>query len=570
MKTVRRIALIGAVVLAAALLWRWVRGPERVLYRGGPILTMDANNRVVGAVAVEGDRIVAVGSDADVRPWMSGGTRIVDLHGRALLPGFIDAHSHFPLAGLPAVMADLTSPPVGTVGSIAGMLERLGAQAQRTRSGRWIAGIGYDDTLLQERRHPTRAELDRVAGDRPVVVFHVSGHLAAVNSAALKRLGYTAKTPDPAGGRIQRDPATNEPTGVLEESALLPLQPQVTQLPTLDVLKVVRRASELYVRAGVTTGQDGAASARELRGLPWFSRLGIVPMRLVLWPTAEALDGRERAGNGARAGDSVWTRTGAVKLFSDGSIQGFTAYLTSPYYTLPEGKPAGYRGYPRVTTEALTQQIDRYHAMGLQIAVHGNGDAAIDDILAGFAAAQRAHPRPDARHVVVHAQMTRPDQLDAMKTLGVIPSFFSLHTYYWGDRHREIFLGPERAARISPTRSALESGLRFTLHADTPVTPMEPLRMVWATVNRRSTSGAVIGKAERIDPMHALRAVTIDAAYQHFQEQAKGSLEPGKLADLVILDRNPLDDPEHIDQMRVVQTIVGGRTVYESGDAGKI
>jgi predicted amidohydrolase YtcJ len=164
--------------------------------------------------------------------------------------------------------------------------------------------------------------------------------------------------------------------------------------------------------------------------------------------------------------------------------------------------------------------------------------------------------------VIVHAQTARDDQLDRMRALGVIPSFFVLHTYYWGDRHREIFLGPERAERISPTGSALDRGIRFTLHADTPVVPMEPLRIVWSAVNRRTTSGAVLGEEQRIGAWEALRGVTIDAARQHFEDEIKGSLEPGKLADLVILDRSPLDDPTSLDEIQVLETIVGGRTVY--------
>jgi hypothetical protein len=194
--------------------------------------------------------------------------------------------------------------------------------------------------------------------------------------------------------------------------------------------------------------------------------------------------------------------------------------------------------------------------------VHGNGDAAIDDILDAFEAAQAAHPRDDARPIVIHAQMARDDQLDRMRALGAIPSFFSLHTFYWGDRHRDLFMGPERAARMSPARSAADRGLRFTIHADAPVVPMEPLRLVWSAVQRRSRSGATIGAAERIDVMRALRAVTIDAAYQHYAEGLLGSLEVGKLADLVILDRSPLDDPERIDAIQVVETVLGGRSAY--------
>jgi predicted amidohydrolase YtcJ len=297
--------------------------------------------------------------------------------------------------------------------------------------------------------------------------------------------------------------------------------------------------------------------------LPMLSRLGVIPIRLVLWPDEQTslalLDGRLRFASY----DERWVRLGASKLVADGSIQGYTAYLSRPYFVPPNGD-ASYRGYPRLSREELAARVLRLHAAGRPLAVHGNGDAAIDDVLDAFEAAQRASPRADPRFVLVHAQMAREDQLDRMKALGVIPSFFVLHTYYWGDRHRDIFMGPERAARMSPTQSAVLRGLRFTLHADTPVVPMEPLRIVWAAVNRRSASGAVIGAEQRIEPMQALRAITIDAAVQHFEEAEKGSLEPGKLADLVILDRSPLDDPEQIDRIRVLETIVGGESVYRA------
>jgi predicted amidohydrolase YtcJ len=297
------------------------------------------------------------------------------------------------------------------------------------------------------------------------------------------------------------------------------------------------------------------------------SRLGVIPIRLVLWPDQAAsfalLDGRLRLPSW----DPKWVRLGASKLVADGSIQGYTGYLSRPYFTAPDGD-ATYRGYPRIPREELAERVKRLHAAGRPIAVHGNGDAAIDDILDAFEAAQQATPREDPRFVLVHAQMAREDQLDRMKALGVIPSFFVLHTYYWGDRHRDVFMGPERAARMSPARSAAQRGLHFTLHADAPVVPMEPLRIVWSAVNRLSTSGAVIGAEQRIEPMQALRAVTIDAAAQHFEEAEKGSLEPGKLADLVILERSPLDDPERIDRIRVLETIVGGVSVWRAGGGG--
>jgi predicted amidohydrolase YtcJ len=217
-----------------------------------------------------------------------------------------------------------------------------------------------------------------------------------------------------------------------------------------------------------------------------------------------------------------------------------------------------------VSREDLTTQVKKLHRDGYQIAIHGNGDAAIDNILYAYREAQKETPRKDARHVIVHAQMAREDQLDAMKELDIIPSFFMLHTYYWGDRHRDIFMGRERAHRISPANSAISRGLRFTLHTDAPVVPMDPLLLVWAAVNRISTGGDVIGAEQRVTPVEALRAVTINAAWQHFDEARTGSIEPGKLADFVILSENPLLAPERIKDMQVLETIVGGRAIYKN------
>jgi predicted amidohydrolase YtcJ len=554
----RLIAVFALLFLAIAY---FSRGSANVLYIGGPVLTMDPDNRVVDALYTEGDRIVAVGNAAQVRQLAASGARVVNLEGRALMPGFIDAHSHFPGSGLFAVISDLNSPPIGAVRSIEDVVAGLRERGKQTGAGKWVVGMGYDDSLLAEKRHPTRADLDRVATDRPVTAIHVSGHLAAVNSEGLKQLGYTRGTPDPANGRVRRD-ANGEPDGVLEEGPAERVMKLVIQPGAWDAIRIVRRANTDYLSAGVTTAQNGYARESDMVAVARASRFGITPLRTILWPSYEVADHLLDGSFTFATRDPLWVRQGAVKIQADGSIQGYTANLREPYFK-PPGDDPSFRGYARMKKEELMERVVRYHRAGLQVAVHGNGDAAIDDVLDAFAAAQQAQPRPDARHIIVHAQMARDDQLDRMKTLGVIPSFFVLHTYYWADRHRDIFLGPERTARISPTRGAVDRGLRFTLHADTPVVPMNPLRIVWSAVNRRSTSGAVVGPEQRIDTMRALRAVTIDAAFQHFEENEKGSLEPGKLADLVILDRSPLDDPEHIDEIRVLDTIIGGRSVYQ-------
>jgi len=558
------VPLRAAAVLLAVLGFACsLGGEERIVYHGGPILTMDGEDRVVEALGVDGDRIAAVGSRAEVEAWADGRARVVDLAGRALLPGFIDAHGHFPGAGLYAVNANLNSPPIGDIDDMDELVARLAAKAEETPSGDWVVGWGYDDTLLAEKRHPTRQDLDRASTDHPIAILHVSGHLGVLNTKGLEDAGIDADTPDPEGGIIRRESGSRQPDGVMEEMALEAIISPLISPSMLDSWRITREGSRLYLASGTTTAQNGYAAPQHIPGLLWLSRLGFIGPRMVLWPGQEA-------GHEILSGQSDWesadperARIGAVKLVADGSIQGYTGYLSEPYH-VPPGDDPSYRGYPRIAREALFEEVERFHTAGFQLAIHGNGDASIDDILDAVEAAQKKHPREDTRHVVIHSQMARDDQLDRMKQLGVVPSFFALHVYYWGDRHRDLFMGPERAARMSPTRSAVDRDLRFTLHCDTPVVPMEPLRLVWAAVNRRSASGAPIGPEQRITPTQALRAVTIDAAWQHFEEAEKGSLEPGKLADLVILSRSPLDDPEHIDEIEVLETIVGGETLWRA------
>ena len=561
MRILRAVVVIAAVLVLAVVSGRLLDRPGPKLYVGGTILTMDPQNRGVEALAVAGDRIESAGSRAELHTWAEeAGAEIIDLAGRAIVPGFIDAHGHFPGAGLTAVFVDLNSPPIGTVESIESLVGLLAQRAAETPEGEWIIGIGYDDTLVLEQRHPTRHDLDRASTRHPVGVLHISGHLGVANTAALEASGITADTPDPQGGLIRREDDSRRPNGVLEETATQPITSRLVP-GFVDVLRMLERAKELYLEQGVTTAQSGATAAGLVRLFDWASWLGLVPLRLIVWPTPAAADSLLAGELEAGQWDPLRLRVGAVKMIADGSIQGYTGYLREPY-RIPPGDDPFYRGYPRIPRDELIERVQRYHGAGLQLAIHGNGDASIDDILDAIELAQAESPRADARHIIIHAQMARDDQLDRMKRLGVLPSFFSLHTFYWGDRHRRIFMGPERAARISPAKSALARGVRFTIHCDAPVVPMEPLRLVWAAVNRKTRSDFTLGEAERISPMQALAAVTIDAAWQHFEEDVKGSLEPGKLADFVILSRSPLDDPETIDEIEVIETVIGGRTEY--------
>lgn len=563
MRTARVALGILAVVFVGVLLFR--TGDRRVVYRGGPIITMDPERRVVEALGVDGNRIAAVGTEEEVMAWANGDAEIVELDGNALLPGFIDAHGHYPGEGVYAVLADLNSPPIGEMKTVEDIVARMKERAAETPAGEWVVGMSYDDTLLAEKRHPTRDDLDRVSTEHPVGLIHVSGHLGTVNSMGLEAMGYDDDSPDPEGGVIRRD-ASGRPDGVLEETAAQPLMEGMASPSVSQALDMIQEASRRYLASGTTTAQSGYAVGPLIPGLTWASRLGLIPLRLVLWPGMETADEWLEEDTRYESYDEDWVRIGRIKLVADGSIQGYTGYLSEPYY-VPPGDDPEFRGYARIPADELRERVLRYHEAGLPVAVHGNGDASIDDILDAFDAANAATPFGEIGPVIIHAQMAREDQLDRMADLGAIPSFFVLHTYYWGDRHRDIFMGPERAARMSPTRSALDRGIPATLHADSPVVPMEPLRIVWSAVNRISTGGDVIGEAQRVTPMEALAGVTINAARQHFEADKKGSLEVGKLADLVILSSSPLEDPDHIDRIEVVETIIDGKTAYHQDES---
>lgn len=571
MKRIRKVAITVVALMATATvsLLVWLRLPDPPAHRvflNGTVLTMDGGDRVAEAVSLRSDRIEAVGTTEEIRSRIRADTEVVDLAGRTLIPGFIDAHSHFPGSGAREVAASLESPPVGTVESIADIQAALRTKLAERGAGDWLFGLGYDDSLLAEKRHPTRAELDAVSTEVPIFIMHVSVHMGVGNSKALEELGIDRSTPDPPGGVIERDSRTGEATGLLQEKAVAGAQNRFLGASLFDGIRVLHRAVEDYAAAGVTTAQSGAVDARTIQSLSLASRVGLIPMRLVLWPEHDRMGTAVLAGEVDR--DAYRTdlfEVGALKIIADGSIQGYTGYLREPYFTAYNGD-ASYRGYPTIDRESLRRVVVEYHRAGWQLAIHGNGDASIDDILDAVEAAQADRPDTDARTILIHAQMAREDQLDRMKRLAVTPSFFSAHTYYWGDRHRDIFMGPERARRMSPTRSAKDRGLRFSVHLDTPVVPMDPLLLVWSTVNRLSTSGAAIGPEQRLTPIEALRAVTIDAAWQIHHEDDRGSIEPGKFADLVVLSADPRADPAGIRGIEVLETVVGGRTIYRAGE----
>lgn len=560
----RPIARVAVVGLTVSTLGAQAQPADLVFY-GGPVITLDEAQPVAEALAVRGDRIVAVGDREDIAGLSGDGTRVVDLEGRALLPGFIDAHGHLTFVAQVIDLANLAPPPVGSVDSIAGLLREL----QRYSSerglgpGDWVVGFGYDDSLMAEQRHPTRDDLDRVFPDRPVALRHVSGHLMAVNSVCLELAGIDATTPDPPGGLIRRRKGSREPNGVLEEgSAFGRVLALLPQLSPEDQLAQLQRGLEQYASYGLTTGQDGLTSRAGLDLLRRAAAAGMLSIDVAVYLSAGQFQPSDFEGE--RLGEyEGGLKVAGVKMVLDGSPQGKTAFLTQPFLVPPDGQSAGYVGYPAMPQPEVDARVAAYLDAGIPLIAHANGDAAADQLIHALKAAGSERALGDHRTVMIHSQIVREGQLDDLAALGIIPSFFVAHTYFWGDWHRDSVLGPERADFISPARSALDRGIRITFHNDAPIVPPDVMRLVWAGVNRRTRSGDILGPLERVSVLQALHAVTLGAAYQSFEEDEKGSLEVGKLADLVILESDPLTaDPATLKDIAVVETFSHGRSVY--------
>ncbi len=551
-----------------------------LILHGGEIVTVAESAESIDvqpeAVAVKDGTIVFVGSRQEALDrWRGPDTDVRDLRGRALLPGFVDAHGHLGGIGLQATIANLLAAPDGDVTGLDSLKDKLRAWAGSPvgADSEWIVGFGYDDAMLAEGRHPTRDDLDEVSTDRPVLAIHQSFHLGAVNSLGLKRLGYSAATPDPEGGVIRRrelvvPPSHGEPDGVLEEKAFTPAADLALEgLPERARLLLFVTGAAAAASFGFTTVQEGGTTLANLKALRDTAAAVPFAVDVVAYVKAgEAISSEldDPIGVSDEYVDGV--RAAGVKLVLDGSPQGRTAWLTEPYLTPPAGKPEDYLGYPAEPDDAVVaKQVGTAVERGWQVLAHVNGDAAIDQFLWAVEAAGPGR-RPT---VAIHAQTAREDQVEAFARLGIVPSFFSMHTYYWGDWYRKTVLGEQRAADISPARWALDWGLRYTSHHDAPVALPNSIAVLSSQVTRRTrTDEVVLGPQQRVSALEAVRAITLNAAHQYGEQDRKGSIGVGKLADLVILSANPLTvDPEAIRDIEVVETIKAGTTIHPPAPA---
>ena len=546
-------------------------GPPSVIYHNGDIITMEGDvPNYVEAIVVKEGKITFTGTEQGAMEFTGDNRSMIDLQGKTLLPGFIDAHGHVWNAGFQSLSANLLPPPDGKGSSVEEVVQLLqqwmANNAESVEKYGAVIGFGYDDSQLMEKRHPTADDLDQVSDKIPILILHQSGHLGAMNHKALERVGYTDGVADPAGGLIRREPGTQIPNGVLEEMALfVPLIKFMSNLDNHANELIAKAGLEAYTRFGFTTAQEGRASKESCETWKLLASRGELPIDLASYVDFQS-QGEYLAAEGTSPTYQNHYRLAGAKLSLDGSPQGKTAWLTKPYVVPPPGQPSDYRGYPAIKEDSIVQGfIDTAFENNWQILVHCNGDASGDQLIKAVSKATEKYGLKDRRSVMIHAQTVRFDQLDQMKELDIMPSFFGMHTFYWGDWHRDETLGKERAFRISPAKTALQKGMIFTEHHDAPVALPSSIMILYTAVNRISRSGDIIGPDERITPYEALSSITKWAAYQYFEEDSKGTLTPGKLADLVILDKNPLKvDPLDIINIKVLETIKEGKSVYSN------
>ena len=551
--------LFTLTLLCSHLFLTAIEEADLIISSNKVILMTEKESAQPLSVAIKNKKIIWIGSHEDAKNIQG---EHVDFGNQAVLPGFIDAHGHASYLAFATQVANIASPPVGKINNIQDLQTELKnfIQDSGLQPGEWLMGLGYDDSLLAEQRHPTKDDLDEVSTEHPIYLIHVSAHLGAANSLGLSLANINSKTQDPPGGKIRRYENSLEPNGVFEETAAYPLQ-QLAMSAYKDPIGSVKKAMEIYARNGITTAQDGASSLETIGLMQAADAQNMIDIDVISYPIGQnGLDENLNALNfGSYTGR---VKVGGIKLILDGSPQGKTAYLTEPYYKPPHNESKSYKGYPLIPQTEVSEWVKKYADLNIPIMAHANGDAAADMLIQ---AVKNAEIESDHRTIMIHAQTVREDQLDLMKELEIIPSYFSTHTFYWGDWHRDSVFGPDRAMRISPTKSTLERDMPFTVHNDAPVVPPDMIRLLWSTTNRLTRSGKVLGPNQRISTYDALKAITINAAYQHFEDDIKGSIEVGKLADLVVLSENPLSiQTQDLLKLRVVATYSHGKEIFSS------
>ena len=529
---------------------------EEILYFNGEILTME-EDVYAEAVLVKGGKIAKVGKKEELMNFCSKDTRMINLDGKTLMPSFIDSHSHF--TGYANSFLQVSLEDAKNFDDIIKLIKEF-IKENNIKPGTWVSGKGYDHNSLEEKMHPSKEILDKVSIDNPIVINHKSGHMGVLNSKALEELGITNDMTNPSGGVIGRVRGTGELNGYLEENAFISCLNKIPMASIEEFSKAIIKAQDKYASYGITTIQDGMIMQALAGILNYIKQSNFLKVDLVGYIDINDSENLLEQFKTCIKRYENHFKIGGYKIFLDGSPQGRTAWMLEPYKDAEDG----FKGYPIYKDDELEKKIEKAINDDMQLLAHCNGDAAVNQYITQYEIAkEKCNKESEIRPVIIHAQLLRRDQLDMVKYLNMIPSFFVAHVYYWGDIHIKNF-GKERADLISIANSAIKKDIKFTFHQDAPVIEPNMLETVWCAVNRITKNGVILGEEERINPLEALKAITINAAYQYFEEDLKGSIKENKLADLVILDSNPLKaNKDDIRNIKVLETIKEGKTIFK-------
>ena len=529
---------------------------------GGNIITVDPRKPAARAVAIKGGRFLKVGSDEEVKGLASRRTRRIALRGRTVTPGFIDSHQHLSQYGTDLLQIDCSPKRCKTIADIQKAVLK---EAERKPPGEWVRGVGYDDTKTQPGKILARWDLDEVTPDHPVLIQQISGHWGVANSRALEIGGVREDSPDPKGGAYGRDPGSGRLNGALYEQAEFAFvfegttgqPPIIPPFSLKDRIKGMRLAGNRYLASGITSVHDALVSAKTLETYQEALRTGELKLRVYMLISIEYLP-QLRALNLRTGFGNEWLRIGGLKILADGAIAGRTAYLSEPYIGTED------RGILALESEqALHNLIRQGHEAGFQVCVHANGDRVIEMALDGFEKALEEFPRKEHRHRLEHCTVVNSEILKRIKKLGMLVTPFGSYIYHHGEKMIPHY-GARRVEMMFAHRSFLDYGIPVSGSSDSPCGPYEPLLAIQSCVTRKSSAGETLGSRQRITVEEAISIYTRASAYASFEENIKGSITPGKLADLVVLGEDPRKvDPGEIKDIPVEMTIVGGEIKYE-------
>lgn len=526
-----------------------------VIFFGGKIITMNGDEPE--AIFVEDGIIKQTGERNSIFMLAGNDTIHINLHKHCLMPSFIDGHSHITKYAMSLGYVDLSE--CKTIDEITEKLKQY-KELNKISNGQWIIGTGYDNNNLIEKRQPNKLDFDVNFKNNPILISHISGHMGVINQNALDKLNINKETPDIKGGVIERD-ENNNPTGYMEENAFFKISGKLPQLTLDEKIILFKKAQNIYLQNGVTTVQDGMLNDEDFDLLKTLATNDILLCDIVGYAdiknSAHLL--KENPVNFKKYSNHL--KLQGYKIFLDGSPQGRTAWVNEPYNKVSPNDDENYCGYPEHSDEEVADFFKKAMEDNVQLLAHCNGDAAIKQFVLNAPKAYKNN-----RPVAIHAQLMPIKLLETVKEKGIIPSYFVAHTYYWGDAHIKN-LGIKRAEKISPLKSTEKLGIPFTLHQDCPVLPPDMIKTLWCAVNRKTKNGVLLGENEKISVFEALKSVTINGAYEYFEEESKGTIEVGKRADLIVLSENPLEcESENLDKISVLATFKDGSCVFKKAD----